>query len=192
MDSGKAFARSGEFLIDVTTEIDIYRGALSSAGAAIRNSGDCIAQAAASCRFKTAAELVCNELREAATCLNEVTSKLKDAVEEANADNNAPLGERIDDSIPNVDNMAIHLEEAGKAILQGKTEKDVGENLLKCGEYMEKFSVQIKSYVPDLKESEDAGQRMAFAADRMRNAACKLTGDTPEKKKPVGKAWIKG
>lgn len=30
----------------------------------MRNCGDCLAQAAASCRFKTAAELVTDELRE--------------------------------------------------------------------------------------------------------------------------------
>ena len=37
---------------------------LLATGANIRNCGDCIAQAAASCRFKTAAELVIDELRE--------------------------------------------------------------------------------------------------------------------------------
>ena len=42
----------------------MYGGSLSAAGASIRNCGDCVAQAAASCRFKTAAELVIDELRE--------------------------------------------------------------------------------------------------------------------------------
>ena len=56
LDSGKALARSGELLIDATTALDLYGGGLSQAGASIRNSGDCVAQAAASCRFKTAAE----------------------------------------------------------------------------------------------------------------------------------------
>ena len=95
MDSGKALARSGEFLIDVTSGLDLYGGGLSAAGAAIRNAGDCVAQAAASCRFKTAGELVCDELREAATCLIEATDKLKLAVDEAKADNDDKLTAQI-------------------------------------------------------------------------------------------------
>lgn len=95
MDSGKALARSGEFLIDVTTGLELYGGGLSAAGAAIRNAGDCVAQAAASCRFKTAGELVCDELREAATCLIEGTDKLKLAVDEAKADNDDKLTAQI-------------------------------------------------------------------------------------------------
>ena len=63
-DTGKALARSGELLIDLTSSLDMYGGSLSAAGGSIRNCGDCIAQAAASCRFKTAAELVIDELRE--------------------------------------------------------------------------------------------------------------------------------
>ena len=48
MDSGKALARSGELLIELTTELDLYGGALSASGAQMRNAGDCLAQAAAS------------------------------------------------------------------------------------------------------------------------------------------------
>lgn len=95
MDSGKALARSGELLVDLTTSLDLYGGALSSAGAFIRNGGDCVAQAAASCRFKTGAELVCDELREAATCLNEATGKLQQAMEEAEQDQDAALAKEI-------------------------------------------------------------------------------------------------
>jgi hypothetical protein len=95
MESGKALARSGEFLIDVTTGLDLYGGGLSATGAAIRNAGDCVAQAAASCRFKTAGEVVSDELREAATCLIEGTDKLKLAVDEAKADNDDKLTAQI-------------------------------------------------------------------------------------------------
>jgi hypothetical protein len=95
MDAGKALARSGELLIEMTSALDLYGGALSAAGAQIRNAGDCVAQAAASCRFKTANELVCDELREAATCLKEATEKLKLAVEEAVADEDTLLAKRI-------------------------------------------------------------------------------------------------
>ncbi len=50
MDAGKALARSGELLIDFTSTIDQYGGGMSSAGASMRNSGDYVAQAAASMR----------------------------------------------------------------------------------------------------------------------------------------------
>lgn len=95
MDSGKALARSGELLVDLTTELDLYGGALSAAGAFIRNSGDCVAQAAASCRFKTPGELVCDELGEAATCLLEATGKMEQAIEEAEQDKDSVLANGI-------------------------------------------------------------------------------------------------
>lgn len=84
MESGKALARGGEFIVDATSqEYQIYGGALSACGASIRNAGDSIAQAAASCRFKTGVELVIDELREAGTCLVEAEGKMRQAVEEA-------------------------------------------------------------------------------------------------------------
>jgi hypothetical protein len=95
MDSGKALARSGEFLIDLTSALDLYGGALSAAGANIRNGGDSVAQAAASCRFKTGTELVIDELREAGTCLTEAASKLKEAVVEAEEDGQPDFAKRI-------------------------------------------------------------------------------------------------
>ena len=91
MDAGKALARSGELLVELTSTLGLYGGALSAAGAQIRNSGDCVAQAAASCRFKTGIELVCDELREGATCLAEATGKLRQAVQEAQVDDNDTL-----------------------------------------------------------------------------------------------------
>lgn len=75
--------------------MNLYGGALSGAGALIRNAGDCIAQAAASSRFKTGMELVCDELRESASQLAEATLKLKLAAEEANADKNEELAKLL-------------------------------------------------------------------------------------------------
>lgn len=95
MDSGKALARSGEFIVDLTTALGLYGGALSASGAQIRNAGDSLAQAAASMRFKTGAELVVDELREAGTCLQEAAVKLKLAVEEAGVDEDTALAETI-------------------------------------------------------------------------------------------------
>jgi hypothetical protein len=94
MDSGKAIARSGELLIDwatVTTggggiSKNGSSGSVAACGAYVRNAGDCLAQAAASCRFKTGTELVCDELREAAVCLNVAATKLKLASEESSAE----------------------------------------------------------------------------------------------------------
>ena len=95
MDSGKALARSGELLIEATSKMGLYGGALSAVGANVRNCGDCVAQAAASCRFKTAAELVTDELREASTCLLEGVDKMKQAAEEARTDKDEALAKRI-------------------------------------------------------------------------------------------------
>ena len=86
MDAGKAMAYSGELLIDVTTALDLYGGALSAAGAEIRNAGDAVAQAAASMRFKTGMELVTDELREAGTCFQEAAQKCTLAIAEAEED----------------------------------------------------------------------------------------------------------
>lgn len=86
MDSGKALARSGELLIEVTAALDLYGGALSSVGAQVRNCGDAVAQAAASMRFKTAIEIVIDELRESGTCLQEASQKVELAVREAEQD----------------------------------------------------------------------------------------------------------
>ena len=80
MDAGKAFARSGELLIDAATnEMDDleYGSPLANAGASFRNAGDHMAQAAASCRFKTGLELVSDELRESAWCLVDAATKIE-------------------------------------------------------------------------------------------------------------------
>jgi hypothetical protein len=95
MDSGKALAQAGEFIIEWTNQLNNYGGALSAVGAQLRNAGDNIAQAAASCRFKTGMELVSNELREAATQLAEGRMKMKQAVTEMNMENNTKIAARL-------------------------------------------------------------------------------------------------
>ena len=67
--------------------------------ALIQSSGDCIAQAAASARFKTGLELVCDKLRESATCLTEAAVKLKLAVKESAADKNNELSGLVGTSL---------------------------------------------------------------------------------------------
>ena len=91
-----------------------------------------------------------------------------------------------------MDELATAMEEAGKSIMQRKSIQDIGMSLLKCGDSMEILAAQMKGYAPQLQESSDAGQRMAFAAERMKEAAYQLTGTSPEATKPKGKGWIKG
>ncbi|CAB9516714.1 expressed unknown protein [Seminavis robusta] len=190
MDSGKALARSGELLVDLTSAMDLYGGALSAVGAQIRNSGDCVAQAAASCRFKTGVELVCDELREGATCLTEATGKLRQAVEEAQVDQDQNLVRELTAAIVHLDGCATNLEAAGAAILQRKPLAEVGANLVKTGEGMKALSVNLEAFSPAKKEAIESGQRMAFAADRMITAGTELQGTTEKPKK--GKSWLKG
>jgi hypothetical protein len=104
-------------LINFTKPLDLYGRALSSAGAQIRNSGDSLAQAAASCRFKTGVEIVIDELREAATCLSEATDKLTLAAEEAAADKDPLLEGLIYDLVAPTSVCATKLEESGMRIM---------------------------------------------------------------------------
>lgn len=191
LDSGKALARSGELLIDATTALDLYGGGLSQAGASIRNSGDCVAQAAASCRFKTAAELVTDELREGATCLSEgASTHLKRAVEEAKTDEDDAMEAIISEMIPIMTRAAESLESSGAAILQRKEVAVSGQGLYECGEALEELAQCIRSVAPDISEASESCDRMTFAALKMREAGDNLRG--VEKAKPKGKAWLKG
>lgn len=188
MDSGKALARSGELLIDFTSAIDVYGGALSGAGAQIRNAGDSIAQAAASCRFKTAAELVCDELREAATCLAEATAKLRLAVEEATLDELLILASTIDCMIEPVHTCSTALEAAGAAIMQRQSVNIIGQQLDLAGTSL----ATLADLLPRLGDENDAsqsGQRMLFASQKMTEAGQQLQGI---KAPPTGKSWLKG
>jgi hypothetical protein len=71
MAAGQCLARMGEEWIESTRGDTkaYYGGPFANAGANVRNAGDHVSQAAASCRFKTGTELIAEELREAATAL---------------------------------------------------------------------------------------------------------------------------
>lgn len=191
MDSGKALARSGELLIEATSKMDIYGGALSASGANIRNAGDCVAQAAASCRFKTGAELVCDELREAGTCLLEGADKLKLAVEEAQTDEDASLASAIEVARTPLSASGTSLEAAGAGIMQRSPLTDIGESMYNCGETLESLAAAIGD-LSSFSEASESSQRMKYASEKMKEAGDNLRGTTPEKKKPKGKSWIKG
>lgn len=189
MASGKGIARSGELLIDLSSSLDLYGGGLSAAGAQIRNSGDCVAQAAASCRFKTAAELVCDELREGATCLLEATDKLKLAIEEARTDDDSLLATAIERMVDTLGMAGNDLEKAGACIMTKRPVSDVGRKLGDCGRALEDISKQLLDLAPGQVEAKESSQRMAYAAMQMIEAANELQGI--EKPSPKGKGWLK-
>jgi len=190
MDSGKALARSGELLIDLTTSLDLYGGSLSATGANIRNCGDCLAQAAASCRFKTAAELVIDELREGADCLREGGDKLSLAVEESKVDGNTQLMENIEEMIIPIKRASVCLEETGASIMQREAVDVIGKHLMSCGEALELLSTKVGALDPSSGDGKLSGQRMMYASQQMILAGKELAGE--KKEKPKGKSWLKG
>jgi hypothetical protein len=194
MDSGKALARSGELLIDFTRTLNLYGGALSSAGANIRNAGDCLAQAAASCRFKTGIELVIDELREAATCLSEGGDKIILAKEEAEADQDILLENKLNDLYTPLKECSRSLEEAGAYILMRKPLNDVGQSLINASKQLTKISTTITEMSIIKSNNDDgilSGQRMVYASTRLNDAGIELRGEN-EKMKSEGRAFLKG
>mmetsp|Transcript_9181 Transcript_9181/g.19010 ORF Transcript_9181/g.19010 Transcript_9181/m.19010 type:complete len:299 (+) Transcript_9181:61-957(+) len=190
MDSGKALARSGELLIDLTTKLDLYGGSLSATGASIRNCGDCLAQAAASCRFKTAAELVIDEMREGADCLREGRGKLSLAIEESKVDGDAVLMGRIESMIGPMQSASGSLEEAGAAIMRREAVDVVGGLLMDCGEALGALAIAVEGLDPESEEGKLSSQRMGYSSQQMILAGKELRGE--KKEKAVGKSWIKG
>lgn len=191
MDSGKALARSGELLIDVTSSLDLYGGGLSAAGANIRNCGDCLAQAGASCRMKTATELVIDELREGADCLREGYGKLNRAVEECQVDEDYVLMEKITNMLGPMKSSSIFLEDAGAAILTKESDDVIGQHLISCGEALLSLSTTIVVLDESNKDCTTSAQRMVYASEQMILAGKELIGGE-KKEKPKGKSWIKG
>jgi len=207
LSSGKALARCGEVLIEYTTSLDVYGGSLSATGASLRNAGDSVAQAAASCRFKTGAELVSDELREAATCIIEGTKLLPQAIEEAREDNDEVMACTLGSMELPMKQAGVALEAAGAAVMQhgsGAYLHIVGERFVACGESLRSISELILELpvLPikfKLRPAESDGnaleltklcsQRMQYSARKMIEAGNNLLG--VEKEKPTGKSWLK-
>lgn len=210
LDSGKALARSGELLIDYTSTSvhNLYAGGLSSSGASIRNAGDCIAQAAASMRFKTASELVCDELRESSTCLLEAYKEhLPKGVDDARVDDAVELVNGIERLVAPMKIVGDRLELSGERIMKRDTVMNVGSCLVDAAESLEILAVGIQSLgdvtvavdsngeksdenEESIKAVRESGTRMLYAAEKMKEAGNNLKGVLPPKKK--GKAWLKG
>jgi len=189
--SGKAMANAGELLIDLTSKLDIYGGGLSAVGAYIRNSGDCVAQSAASCRFKTGSEIVSDELREGGTCFLTSADKCKEAIEQANAKENAQFAKILEEMLPHLVTCGASLEAAGARVMQRFPVSDVGEKIHECGVSLELVAAAIQRLGPDETDAIKSSQRLTFAAERMREAGNLLKG-TVQAKTQKGKGWIKG
>jgi hypothetical protein len=192
MDSGKALARSGELLIDLTNHLNLYGGGLSAAGANIRNCGDCLAQAGASCRMKTAQELVIDELREGSDCLREGTDKLGRAVEESEVDGNMVLKEKIEKMIMPMKQASLSLEEVGASILQKESTDVIGNHLISTGEALLLLSMTVQVLDDKSEDGKLSAQRMVYASEQMILAGKELKGDKKDDNRPKGKGWIKG
>lgn len=203
LDSGKALARSGELLIEFTSTSvhELYGGGLSAAGASIRNAGDCIAQAAASTRFKTAIELVCDEIREASSCILEgCNEKLIKGVDDANVDENEVLAKKIEALIPFMRCAGVNLELAGEKIMKKDNVNSIGDCLVESSDCLYSLALGIQKLgdsdysLNDNDESikvvKESGNRMLYAAEKMKEAGNNLKGVKPERK--TGKAWLKG
>ena len=66
----------------------------------------------------------------------------------------------------------------------------VGVHLVTAAAAIDELSPLVTALAPQRKEAQDAGQRMGFAAEKMRLAGNNLQGIAP--KKPAGKSWLKG
>ncbi|GAX16786.1 hypothetical protein FisN_21Hh234 [Fistulifera solaris] len=190
MDAGKAVARSGELIIELTTAENIYGGALSAVGAQVRNAGDCLAQAAASCRFKTGSELVTDELREAATCLQEAVAKMELGAQEALVDNRNEMASSMEQSVSVLASCGQALESAGAGIMTHEPVDKIGTYLVDASKQLLLFSQLTLQLAPNREEAQVASQRLTFAAERMKIAGNELQGIQPAKK--TGKSWLKG
>lgn len=216
MEAGKQLAVAGEQLIQWSDLASLYGGGISAAGAQIRNAGDSVAQAAASCRFQTGQELVCDELRTAADCLLEASNKLGLGAEEADVDGQHDLQTILQACVPLVQQTSESLEKAGAGIMQNQPIPDIARCLKDAGQCLLKMSTtvgQLESVATrkagkagkattsgDNDKNKEAGAvagdaalRMLLAGEKMIEAARSLVPRvaSPDAK-AVGKRWIKG
>ena len=155
-------------------------------------------------RFKTAAELVSSEMREAADCLLEASSKMEGALEElavsvsdddnANSSISSIYIPSVQGTILPLKTCGQALEDAGAAILQGLTAVEVGQKLEDGVVHMQEVSVRIGDMARLAGDKEGgallSSQRLAFAATKLKEAGNRLTGTTVDQ--PKGKGWLKG
>jgi hypothetical protein len=88
-----------------------------------------------------------------------------------------------------LDTAGIDLEEVGACLMTNRALQDVGVKLADCGRGLEAMSNQIIDLAPEQPDAKLCSQRMAFAAERMIEAASELQGE--QKPKPKGRGFLK-
>jgi hypothetical protein len=96
----------------------------------------------------------------------------------------------IEPAVNFIGHCHVKLEAAGAGIMQRSPLAEIGGNLIACGDNLELLSGVMREIAPDVKEAEISSQRMAFGAERMKEAGNNLVGI--QKEKPKEKAWLKG
>ena len=86
---------------------------------------------------------------------------------------------------------AILLEAAGAGIMQRLPLSQIGANLHDSGLNLEDLATRVTNLAPDIAEAAESSNRMAYAAEKMKEAGDNLRG-TKLKKVVKGKSWIKG
>lgn len=81
------------------------------------------------------------------------------------------------------------LEGAGACIMIRVPVSEVGVKLGDCGQALDKISKQLLDLAPEQVESKECSQRMAYAAQKMAEAANEL--QSLKKPTPTGKGWLK-
>ena len=120
----------------------------------------------------------------------QVVDKLKQAVEEAQTDEDEALAQKLGEMVKTMIVAGETLEKSGAGIMMKAPLSDIGSSLVECGEQLEQLSKQIGGLVPEASNGEISSQRMAYASEKMIEAGNELQG--APKPKPKGKGWLKG
>lgn len=121
----------------------------------------------------------------------EGVDQLKKAVDDAEVDKEMVLKEQIEAMVPFMLESGNSLEAAGAGIMKRERIVEIGEKFVLAAGSLEALALGIQKIgAGDLEETKISGQRMLYAAEKMKEAGNNLMGIAPEKKK--GKGWLKG
>ncbi|GMI08479.1 hypothetical protein TrRE_jg6046 [Triparma retinervis] len=200
MEGGGVLAKAGETLVTITESIpfECYGGALSAAGASLRNAGDCLSQSGANARNKFAAEMCADECREGAVCLEECSVKFTAFIAEEME--YVPLN--LPPSLPkSLAGASKNAEMAGRVMFSqgmkgGKGKQDdIDREAL--GRFLEGVSVNLKEVHAALKTQEVDCEdwpvmcgHFEKAAEKFLLSSNEIRGIAPAK--PSGRSFMKG
>lgn len=92
-------------------------------------------------------------------------------------------------AVEHIQSCSVALEAAGAGIMMRQPLVSIGGSIAAAGADLEKLSPLFAALDSGKMESKDAGQRLAFAAEKMIEAGNALKGVVA---KPSGKSWLKG